>query len=620
MKKLVTLMLICISFCLALPLGFAQDVTFSDQIDITTDANIARCVYSADLDGDGDIDVLSASLGDDKVAWYENTDGLGTFGPQQIISTDVSWATAVTSADLDGDGDYDVISGSYWEGEIHWYENTDGLGNFGEQQVITSGASGATFVFSADLDGDGDNDVLSASAWDSEIAWYANSDGLGDFGVQQIITTNAGWANSVFSADLDGDGDMDVLSASESDNKIAWYDNTNGLGSFGGQQIISTDAQSAYSVFSIDLDGDGDNDVISGSYADDKVAWYENTDGLGDFGEEQIITTDADGAMSVCGVDMDLDGDYDVLSASYNDGGIAWFENTDGLGSFGDMQLIDIGGLWVRSVRGADLDGDGDYDVLTASEPDDKIAWYRNQLEVAGLELTITPWDDPTFVGPDGGNFRWDAVVENTSDEAVNFDAWTGLILPDGTPYEPLDIFYDLTLLSGQVLMASPNQLVPGFAPNGIYTYIARVGDFDADEILAEDSFEFAKLPLAGPAATVFVNNEWKLSGWFDGQVEMTGLDEDLRAIPLVYSLEQPYPNPFNPQTNISVSLPLTSNLDVLVFNSVGQLVDIVAKGSFEAGYYSFTFDGANLSSGIYFIHANVPGKMNEIRKVVLMK
>ncbi|MFQ6604417.1 MAG: fibronectin type III domain-containing protein [Fidelibacterota bacterium] len=76
---------------------------------------------------------------------------------------------------------------------------------------------------------------------------------------------------------MDGDGDMDVLSASYGDDKIAWYENTDGNGTFGAQQVITTLADGAQSVYASDLDGDGDMDVLSASYLDDKVAWYENT-------------------------------------------------------------------------------------------------------------------------------------------------------------------------------------------------------------------------------------------------------------------------------------------------------------------------------------------------------
>jgi gliding motility-associated-like protein len=78
---------------------------------------------------------------------------------------------------------------------------------------------------------------------------------------------------------LDGDGDADVLSASQADDKIAWYENLGG-GSFSGQNSITTSANSAYSVFSIDLDGDGDADVLSASIIDNKIAWYENLIGF----------------------------------------------------------------------------------------------------------------------------------------------------------------------------------------------------------------------------------------------------------------------------------------------------------------------------------------------------
>jgi len=164
------------------------------------------------------------------------------------------------------------------------YENLGGMGAFGPQQVITTSADGplpvfgvVVLVFAADLDGDGDQDVLSASSRDDKIAWYENTDGMGAFGPQQVITTSAtNGANSVLAADLDSDGDQDVLSASHFDDKITWYENTDGMGAFGSPQVITTPLGDATSVFAADLDGDGDLDVLSASKHRDKIAWYEN--------------------------------------------------------------------------------------------------------------------------------------------------------------------------------------------------------------------------------------------------------------------------------------------------------------------------------------------------------
>jgi hypothetical protein len=77
---------------------------------------------------------------------------------------------------------------------------------------------------------------------------------------------------------VDGDGDLDVLSASFNDSKIAWYENTDGAGGFGAQQVIAPPALAAISVFAADVDGDGDLDVLS-ALASNEIAWYQNRGG-----------------------------------------------------------------------------------------------------------------------------------------------------------------------------------------------------------------------------------------------------------------------------------------------------------------------------------------------------
>lgn len=82
---------------------------FGTQQIITTDIVSPRSVYAIDIDGDGDVDILSGSASDGKVAWYENTDGQGSFGPQRIITTNTIFTEFVYSSDIDGDGDMDVL-------------------------------------------------------------------------------------------------------------------------------------------------------------------------------------------------------------------------------------------------------------------------------------------------------------------------------------------------------------------------------------------------------------------------------------------------------------------------------------------------------------------------------
>ncbi|MDP8205845.1 MAG: T9SS type A sorting domain-containing protein [Candidatus Electryonea clarkiae] len=90
--------------------------------------------------------------------------------------------------------------------------------------------------------------------------------------------------------------------------------------------------------------------------------------------------------------------------------------------------------------------------------------------------------------------------------------------------------------------------------------------------------------------------------------------------LPSGFSISPAYPNPFNPSTTINIGLPHSTEINVTAFNSLGQKVAQLATGRYSAGNHNIIFNAEELSSGIYFIHANVPGKMNEVRKIVLVR
>ena len=131
------------------------------------------------------------------------------------ISDSAHEARSVSAADVDGDGDMDVLAG---HNNIAWYEN-DGSESFTTHTISTSAASS---IYAVDLDGDGDMDVVGSS--DGSVAWYEN-DGSGIFATHTIC--NHYWHHgfrSVYALDVDKDEDMDVVTASSSPNKkIMWY-------------------------------------------------------------------------------------------------------------------------------------------------------------------------------------------------------------------------------------------------------------------------------------------------------------------------------------------------------------------------------------------------------------
>lgn len=370
--------------------NYAQVIGLEKHV-ISTEVIGLHSIFSEDLDGDTHMDVISASWDNGNIAWFKNLDGQGNFGPLQPITTATTFAFSIFATDVDGDLDIDVLSSSSGDDKIAWYENTDGLGNFGPQQIISLNADSARGMYAADINGDGDMDVLSSSRWDHKIAWYENLGG-GDFGDiatnQNIITTDAINAQCVYAEDLNGDTFVDVISGSSGDAKIAWYENIDGLGTFGPQQTITTDAEGARSVYAADLNGDTFIDVISASQDDNKIAWYAN-DGTGTFGLQQVLTTAAFGTRSVVAKDFDDDGDNDVVYSSQGNNRIAWFENIDGLGNFSQLKILASDASATNQIYIEDINDDGDLDVLSANYSSDETAWYEQIIILSVNEYTL---------------------------------------------------------------------------------------------------------------------------------------------------------------------------------------------------------------------------------------
>lgn len=339
--------------------------------------------HFADIDNDGDLDIVHSYS--NHLSWYENTNGAGAYVLNQNIGPSPYYARAAFAADLDNDGDLDLLTVSSGGSIIYWHENLNGAGNYGPAQTILTAEYGTNRVLAEDIDGDGFLDLLTAASLSDRVAWYRN-DGTGNFGAQQIINSGSQFMD-IDTADVDGDGIVDVISASRDDNRIIWYKN-DGLGNFTIQPDITDTAMGAAIVFFTDMDGDGDQDALSGSLTDDRILWYDNTDGLGSFGPPQDIPLSPGFDLrEIFPADFDLDGDMDIVSASHGSSNslIAWHENLDcASGIFQQETIDDTVWIWgAVDVKAGDIDLDGDYDVLSLEEAGTELKWYEN--------LTPTP-------------------------------------------------------------------------------------------------------------------------------------------------------------------------------------------------------------------------------------
>jgi hypothetical protein len=103
-----------------------------------------------------------------------------------------------------------------------------------------------------------------------------------------------------------------------------------------------------------------------------------------------------------------------------------------------------------------------------------------------------------------------------------------------------------------------------------------------------------------------------------DGQFEYSDIVE-VEIVPVKFELSQNYPNPFNPSTTIRFSLPVQTHLKINIYNMLGELVKTLSEGTYEPGYYSVSFDAAELSSGTY-IYRIESENFTETKKMILLK
>lgn len=346
---------------------------------------------SVDIDNDGDNDLLSVSKDENAIGWFENLDGEGSFGTYKLlVSYDFPIVNAYAS-DIDNDGDIDLFAVLKFSESVVWFENLDGLGNFSENQLIAdiNLGFGIDTVYSVDIDGDNDTDVFYSGP--NTLGWNENLDGLGTFGPQQYTPSGSIDAHSLVFADLDTDSDLDLLFIRNS--TIIWVENMDGQGTFGPDQVISSDVDDPKSVFAADLDNDGYIDVLSASSDDGKIAWYKNTDGSGNFGSQTVISV-MERAVSIAAADLDNDNDMDIaviIDETTNPYSfVRLFENLDGLGNFGNMETVALI-EYSTTILLSDVDGDSNLEIIaneqffSGSYTFDDLIWFKNNSQLTNF-------------------------------------------------------------------------------------------------------------------------------------------------------------------------------------------------------------------------------------------
>jgi hypothetical protein len=354
-------------------------------------------ILEKDLDNDGDLDLMGAAQ-DTNTLFYFINDGNGNF-TETIIDNTLQGAAFIDGADFDNDGDMDFAA--IGSSDLVWYENNNG--SFIKHNI----ASGLNTPFQLrtydvgdilDPSPDGDIDIGLLIHGENSITVYLN-DGSNNFSRLNLISYNT--PKYLHGGDFDLDGNEDILVSSSGNNEVVWYK----LGTFGfviGGTIV-TNFNGAFGCEGGDIDLDGDDDVIAAAFDDNEVAWFENEFGDGSSFIKHTIDNNLPGASYVHWLDIDNDGDKDIVATGY--GNLSGNSTTghqvviyynDGTQNF-TKTVIDNTEMEPATFSVQDFTGDNQYDVAFAANVSGEFVLLSE--EVFGInqqeEMLFTAYPNP---------------------------------------------------------------------------------------------------------------------------------------------------------------------------------------------------------------------------------
>lgn len=266
----------------------------------------------ADVDLDGDIDLAAMSIDDLDMIWLENEDAI--FSEPKALLTARRAQSDFDIADIDRDGVTDVVIGSKVEGTFIVPARDD---NRAVQFVSNPGVGAKAILHATDYDGDGFEDLISASIRSEQILFH-RSIGNGEFANPWLLAEDIGNVVGFELADFDNDGDTDFLLTRADTGRILWMEQP-GIGLKliphpVGRRLLKPGPASA-----ADVDADGDVDIVSWRPGGRSVSWYRNdSQSQGFFGPIEIESGMELDDVTV--LDADGDGDKDLVLSGKVDG------------------------------------------------------------------------------------------------------------------------------------------------------------------------------------------------------------------------------------------------------------------------------------------------------------
>jgi hypothetical protein len=352
-------------------------------------------------------------------------------------------ANTMAFSDVDDDGDLDLVWGDFFEGGLLLFQNDgtcaeprlrqDPVRFPVDDPLITSGYNAPAF---GDLSGDGRADLIVGvlgGSYDPNRStilnlWYYTRDPAGGWRRRTgelLPQIDVGSESSPALADLDGDGDLDLLLGNKiqpgerNTGRLYWYENTGTRGAPGFllRGALPLSGQYHYAPASGDLDGDGRVDLVVGSFGPRLAWWKADSRGSVTLADSALVTVTRGSHTTPALGDLDGDGDLDLL-VGRSSGYLTYFRN-DGSTSVPRFTLVSDEWGGIRPGRRSaphlsDLDGDADLDLLVGTD-DKGLLLYRNEGTARAARFvpdSTFQLDVPPISAPTTGDLNGDGIPE----------------------------------------------------------------------------------------------------------------------------------------------------------------------------------------------------------------
>jgi len=451
---------------------------------------------------------------------------------------------------------------------------------------------------------------------------------------EHLVADSLGWIQDITSFDLDLDGDMDILCSewshplNEYRYKLFWWENT-GEGEF-NRHLIVEDFSITQGITPIDFDNDGDIDILLAGGEDYNMFTVLENRGDLDF-ELHLINANFDRyaiPYEIKAADLNGDANLDIVIAFSIMSGNGWYYG--GLKiyiqtephTFRDSTLVDHGHHGWHNLSLIDIDRDDDLDIiageLSVSEEGLRFGWWENDggnfefnpLPFVGsatvniIDLNQDDLVDILRCGHDDGawtNIFWLENLDNLEFERHNMPGNPQPIMRNAAVAD-YDLDGDLDLvISGSGLLYMENSGEEDFGSRYINESMSSL------KVVVSDLNDDGRMD---PVASTFNNINGNISSdiyWFENRDEQAAPFDADEIVPLDFELLSVHPNPFNSTARLTVNLPYSDDIRLVIKDVMGKEILIISSDWLIAGRHTFIWDAALQPSGIYFVNFTTP-------------